>query len=79
MKAYHLHDTETEEILGTVVVTKLNKHNTDVVHTAWSEWNKEGYAESIGKDKQNIEDFVADYNKGLNSQIEVLDLEFVQP
>ena len=76
MKAYQLHDSETEEILGTVLVTKTNEDGTDDVHEAWEDFNK---LEEHELDNEDIYHFVSWYNEGYVSQIEELELEFVQP
>ena len=81
MKAYQLHDTETEEILGTVIVKKTpldGKMNAlpDEVHEGWVDFNQ---LQEHEEDHTNVDVFVEWFNKGYVTQIEVLDLDFVQP
>ncbi len=76
MKGYQLHDTETEEILGSVIVTKFNEDLTDDVHEAWEGFNK---LEEHELDHTDIYHFVSWYNENYVSQIEELELDFVQP
>jgi len=79
MKGYQLHDSSTEEILGSVVVTKQNEGDSDDVFDAWGDWNCWGGAVEKDKDRESVNEFVEWYNTEYESQIEVLDLDFVQP
>lgn len=76
MKAYQLHDSETEEILGTVLVISQPEIGGDEVHEGWTDFNKNEETEG---DHTSITEFVEWFNSQYVTQIEVLELEFVQP
>ena len=76
MKAYQLHDTDTEEILGTVLVIKTPENNQDEVHEGWVDFNQ---LEEYEGDTTNVEEFVIWFNENYVTQIEILDLDFIQP
>lgn len=76
-KAYQLHDTETEEILGSVIVTsKITKNTEDEVFEGWEDFNK---LEEHELDHENVDDFVEWFNENYKTQIERLYIEFIQP
>jgi len=76
MKAYQLHDSETEEILGTVIVINTPEIGGDEVHEGWTDFNK---LQEHELDHTDVYAFVEWFNEGYVTQIEVLDLDFVQP
>ena len=76
MKAYQLHDSETEEILGTVLVVSQPEIGGDEVHEGWTDFNK---FEEHEYDIRDITLFVSWFNENYVTQIEELELDFVQP
>lgn len=72
MKAYQLHDSETEEILGTVLLTS----EADEVFEAWTDYNK---LEEHELDHKSVEQFVKWVNENYLTQIEELEVDFIQP
>ena len=79
---YQLHDSETEEILGTVKVTNDNEckeknvcHSTEVSES-WDEYNR---CEESENDSENIDEFVQWNNENRVTQIERIFIEFCQP
>ena len=77
MTGYQLHDAETEEILGSVFVTKADPKANDegVISEAWEEFNK---LEETDEDHTDVDAFVVWFNEGYVTQIERLYLEFIQ-
>ena len=76
MKAYQLYDSETEEILGTVLVIGIPEIGGDEVHTGWVEYNK---LEEHELNHKNVTEFVEWFNSQYVTQIEELEMDFVQP
>ncbi len=79
---YQLHDSESEEILGTVKVTNATEcwkkeicHSTEVSES-WDEFNR---CEESELDNQSVDDFVIWNNENRVTQIERITLEFCQP
>jgi hypothetical protein len=79
---YQLHDSETEEILGTVKVNnstecwKKEIEPLDEVTESWTEFNK---LEEHDVNPYSVEEFVTWNNENRVTQIERIFLEFVQP
>ena len=79
MTGYQLHDTETQEILGSVIVTHDApeiENASETLTEAWESFNK--LEEHLG-DNTNVDDFVGWFNDNYVTQIERLYLEFIQP
>lgn len=71
MKAVQLHDKETEEIIGTILVTDKNSY--DEICEAWDEFQEVGLG---GTYQYDIWNFV---NYFPSMDMEVLDIDFYQP
>lgn len=85
-KAYQLHDTESQEILGAVIVTKTDKDlnpNLNVnfadpyeeLVDGWETWNK---LEEHDGDPMNVAQFVSWFNSMYVTQIEEIEISFIQ-
>jgi hypothetical protein len=78
MTGYQLHDSETEEILGSVIITHTQPKDEDgeeALRSAWEDYNK---LEETDNDNTNVEEFVEWFNGGHVTQIERLFLDFIQ-
>jgi hypothetical protein len=76
MVGYELHDFETEENLGAVMITHIGKHDcVDVLTGAWEAFNK---LEEHELDHTSVDDFVEWFNENYETQIERLTLVFIQ-
>ena len=78
MTGYQLHDSETEEILGSVIITHTQPEDEDgeeALRSAWEDYNK---LEETDNDNTNVEEFVEWFNGGHVTQIERLFLDFIQ-
>jgi len=77
MVGYQLHDSETEEILGSVIVTKEDPNNYDgaTLEEAWEGFNK---LEEYEGDTKNVDEFVVWFNENYVTQVDRLYLEFIQ-
>lgn len=77
MKAYQLHDTESEEILGTVVIIPYYEkpESSDELWEGWESFNK---LEEHDLDKTDVNAFIVWFNENYVTQIDDLDLDFIQ-
>ena len=77
MTGYQLHDSETEEILGSVIITLEfeDEDGEEALRSAWEDYNK---LEETDNDNTNVEEFVEWFNGGHVTQIERLFLDFIQ-
>ena len=71
MKGITLHDKETGDIIGTVIL--INDGTFDMVSKAWDKFQE---THTINDENIDIYDFVSDGNWDF---CEVLDLDFYQP
>lgn len=79
MTAYQLHDTETEEILGSVIIiptAKEVKSPEDELREGWVDFNR---LEETEGDHTSVDEFIVWFNEQYVTQIERLYLEFIQP
>jgi hypothetical protein len=75
MQAITLHDTETEEIVGTVYpLTSINFNNFfDNIYNSWKNFCSEGLDEDY-----SIEDFVEFHNNREEVQIDYVVMDYIQ-
>lgn len=78
MTGFELHDAETEENMGAVIVIKKsNEEFADVaISEGWEDFNK---LEETEGDHTSVDEFVEWFNESHDTQIERLYLEFIQP
>lgn len=80
MTGYQLHDTETEEILGSVIILENEQQSTSECESELNEgWEAFNKLEEHELDNQNVDEFVEWFNENYVTQIERLFLEFIQP
>jgi len=77
MKAFQLHDSETEEIIGTVTIVK--EENNEGENELWEGWEDFNKSEEHELDRESIIDFIGWFNEGYLTQIEEVEMEFIQP
>ena len=83
MQGYELHDTETEENLGSVVIIKRQTAKAEKIISSeealtegWEHFNK---LEETEGDHTDVDGFVEWFNTQYVTQIDRLYLEFIQP
>jgi hypothetical protein len=75
MTAYQLHDTDTQEIMGSVIITHRETNTEDAetaLHDGWHDFNR---AEETEDDHCDVDAFVEWFNESHVTQIERLWLE----
>ncbi len=80
-KVYQLHDSDTEEILGSVLLT--NQEDSDLtfdenVNELWEGWEDYNILQEHEKDPCDVNEFVKWFNYHYVTQIEVIDIDFIQ-
>jgi hypothetical protein len=80
-KVYQLHDSDTEEILGSVLLT--NQEDSDLtfdenVNELWEGWEDYNILQEHEKDPCDVNEFVKWFNYHYVTQIEVVDIDFIQ-
>jgi len=78
MTGYQLHDTDTQEIMGSVIITHTEPHIEDgetTLHDAWHDFNR---LEETEEDHCDVDAFVEWFNQCHATQIERLYLEYIQ-
>jgi len=78
MTGFQLHDTETQEVLGNVIITHSEQHVEDgqiAVHDGWHDFNR---LEETDGDHTDVDEFVVWFNENYVTQIERLHLEYIQ-
>jgi len=75
IKAYQLHDSETEEILGTIFILRAGENASDEIFDGWESFNK---LEEHEKDSQSVLEFVEWFNENYVTQIGFINMDFVQ-
>lgn len=76
INATQLHDTNTEEILGTVyIASKSPNDSDDVLWEAWESFNK---LEEYEGDTKSIEEFIVWFNENYASKIAGVSIDFIQ-
>lgn len=78
MTGWQLHDTDTQEIMGSVIITHTEPHVEDAVtalHDGWHDFNR---AEETEEDHTDVDAFVEWFNESHVTQIERLYLEYIQ-
>ena len=78
MTGYQLHDTDTQEIMGSVVITHTEpqiEHGELALHDAWHDFNR---LEETEDDHTDVDAFVEWFNQCHATQIERLYLEYIQ-
>lgn len=78
MTGWQLHDTETQEELGSVIITHREPHIEDAettLHDAWHDFNR---LEETEDDHCDVDAFVEWFNQCHVTQIERLYLEYIQ-
>jgi len=78
MTGFTLHDAETQEELGTVIITKEAKEVEDGAETISEAWESFNKLEETEEDTSDVDAFVDWFNENYVTQIERLYLEFVQ-
>lgn len=78
IKAFHLHDSETEEILGTVFIDSDNptSENEDELFEGWKDYNK---LQEHEENPEVIDEFIIWFNENYITQIGYVDMQFIQP
>ncbi len=76
INGYQLHDSESEEILGSVYIASDNKGSEDELCEGWERFNK--YNESPKKER-DVPAFIEWFNENYVTQIGEINLNFIQP
>lgn len=79
MTGFQLHDTGTEEILGSVFITKAKEEqfaSEQELREGWEDFNK---LEETECDYTNVDEFIVWFNENYETQIERLYLDYIQP
>ena len=80
-KVYQLHDSDTEEILGSVLLTNQEDSNLtfdENVNELWVGWEDYNILQEHEKDPCDVNEFVKWFNYHYVTQIEVIDIDFIQ-
>jgi hypothetical protein len=84
-KFFHLHDKDSEELLGSIEVTNHPKKwdcSKEITHS-WTtfnqEWLNEDQSTNDDHDSEDIDEYVEWHNKHNICQIEQISFEFIQP
>jgi hypothetical protein len=80
-KVYQLHDSDTEEILGSVLLTNQEDSNLtfdENVNELWEGWEDYNILQEHEKDPCDVNEFVKWFNYHYVTQIEVIDIDFIQ-
>jgi len=80
-KVYQLHDSDTEEILGSVLLTNQEDSNLtfdENVNELWEGWEDYNILQEHEKDPCDVDEFVKWFNYHYVTQIEVIDIDFIQ-
>ena len=80
-KVYQLHDSDTEEILGSVLLTNQEDSNLtfdENVNELWEGWEDYNVLQEHEKDPCDVDEFVKWFNYHYVTQIEVIDIDFIQ-
>ena len=80
-KVYQLHDSDTEEILGSVLLTNQEDSNLtfdENVNELWEGWEDYNVLQEHEKDPCDVNEFVKWFNYHYVTQIEVIDIYFIQ-
>lgn len=80
-KVYQLHDSDTEEILGSVLLTNQEDSNLtfdENVNELWEGWEDYNILQEHEKDPCDVNEFVKWFNYHYVTQIEVVDIDFIQ-
>ena len=79
MTGYELHDAESQENMGAVVITKVApidvEDSIEALNEAWESFNK---LEETEENHLDVDAFVVWFNENYVTQIERLYLEFIQ-
>jgi len=76
INAYQLHDSETEEILGTVFIEKAGENASDEIFDGWETFNK---LDEHELDNQDVNEFVEWFNKNYVTKLGIINMDFIQP
>ena len=80
-KVYQLHDSDTEEIFGSVLLTNQEDSNLtfdENVNELWEGWEDYNVLQEHEKDPCDVNEFVKWFNYHYVTQIEVIDIDFIQ-
>ena len=80
-KVYQLHDSDTEEILGSVLLTNQEDSNLtfdENVNELWEGWEDYNILQEHEKDPCDVNEFVKWFNYHYVTRIEVIDIDFIQ-
>lgn len=80
-KVYQLHNSDTEEILGSVLLTHnefLDLTFDQNISELWEGWEDYHVAQEHDKDPYDINEFVEWFNYYYVTQIEVIEIDFIQ-
>lgn len=79
MKAFQLHDSQSEEIIGTVTITNDDTQaGIDELWDGWVKFNTSDFGDG-SHDKENMDEFVEFFNKEYDTQIEKIEMDYIQP
>ena len=79
MTGFQLHDTDNQEVLGSVIITHSEPEVEDAVKTLHDAWNDFNRLEETDCDPYDVDEFVVWFNENYVTQIERLYLEYIQP
>jgi hypothetical protein len=74
-KVYQLHDIETEEIIGSVLILNCTQENESELWEGWEDYHK---LQEHEFDSSNINEFVEWFNDQFITQIENIEIDFIQ-
>ena len=79
MKAFQLHDSQTEEIVGTVTITNDDSQaGIDELWDGWVKFNTSDFGDD-SHNKESVEEFIEFFNEEYDTQIENVEVDFIQP
>jgi len=74
-KVYQLHDIETEEIIGSVLILNCTQENESELWEGWENYHK---LQEHEFDPNDINEFVKWFNDQFVTQIEDIEINFIQ-
>lgn len=80
-KVYQLHDSDTQEILGSVLLVYNEFSDLTFEHNVgelWEGWEDYHVLQEHDKDPCDVNEFVEWFNYYYATQIEVIEIDFIQ-
>lgn len=74
-KVFQLHDIDTEEVLGSVLIINCTQEKESELWEGWEDYHK---LQEHELDSNNVNEFVEWFNDQFVTQIECIDIDFIQ-